>query len=431
MALINNKTIRIFLICLLGGAGTLYAQPAALSLEQCYELLRAHHPAAQNLPLLEASHRLQMQNLNRQYLPQAQLNAQATWQSDVTALPIEVPLPGFNIPTISQDQYRATLELRQTLWDGGVNARQKDIQTAGTQVARQSVEVELHQLKNQVNSLYFNILLADEQQELNNVLQENLQARIQRMEAAVANGAATRANLYSLQAELLKAEQQAISIQANRRSAVASLALLLQQELNENMIFAKPDINNNITNTEIQRPELTLFQYQRQLLAAQSDLIPAINLPKFSAFATGGYGRPGLNFLDNNFTPYAIIGVGMSWNASNLYTGKQRNDQQILSIQQQQVDVQRQAFLLQTNTQIQQLQNEITRLQASLRKAEQQIALRETIRQTAEAQLDNGIITSADYLVELNAENQAKLDRTIQELQLLLTKANYEVIMGR
>ncbi len=430
MALINNKTIRIFLICLLGGAGTLYAQPAALSLEQCYELLRAHHPAAQNLPLLEASHRFQMQNLNRQYLPQAQLNAQATWQSDVTALPIEVPLPGFNIPTISQDQYRATLELRQTLWDGGVNARQKDIQTAGTQVARQSVEVELHQLKNQVNSLYFTILLADEQQELNNVLQENLQARIQRMEAAVANGAATRANLYSLQAELLKAEQQAISIQANRRSAVASLALLLQQELNENMIFAKPDVNNSITNTEIQRPELTLFQYQRQLLAAQSDLVPAINLPKFSAFATGGYGRPGLNFLDNDFTPYAIIGVGMSWNVSNLYTGKQRNDQQILSLQQQQVDVQRQAFLLQTNTQIQQLQNEITRLQASLRKAEQQIALRETIRQTAEAQLDNGIITSADYLVELNAENQAKLDRTIQELQLLLTKANYEVIMG-
>jgi outer membrane protein TolC len=255
MALINNKTIRIFLICLLGGAGTLYAQPAALSLEQCYELLRAHHPAAQNLPLLEASHRFQMQNLNRQYLPQAQLNAQVTWQSDVTALPIEVPLPGFNIPTISQDQYRATLELRQTLWDGGVNARQKDIQTAGTQVARQSVEVELHQLKNQVNSLYFNVLLADEQQELNNVLQENLQARIQRMEAAVANGAATRANLYSLQAELLKAEQQAISIQANRRSAVASLALLLQQELNENMIFAKPDVNNSITNTEIQRPE--------------------------------------------------------------------------------------------------------------------------------------------------------------------------------
>ena len=342
-----------------------------------------------------------------------------------------MPLPGFNIPTISQDQYRATLELRQTLWDGGVNARQKDIQTAGTQVARQSVEVELHNLKNQVNTLYFSILLADAQQELNNVLQENLQARIQRMEAAVANGAATRANLYSLQAELLKAEQQAISIQANRRSAVASLALLLQQELNENMIFAKPDVNNSITNTEIQRPELTLFQYQQQLLTAQSDLIPAINLPKFSAFATGGYGRPGLNFLDNDFTPYAIVGVGMSWNVSNLYTGKQRNDQQILSIQQQQVDVQRQAFLLQTNTQIQQLYHEITRLQASLRKAEQQIALRETIRQTAEAQLDNGIITSADYLVELNAENQAKLDRTIQELQLLLTNANYEVIIGR
>lgn len=421
------NTIRIFLILLISTVG-LRAQQAALTLEQCYDLARANYPTAKNLELLDASNRLKMQNLNKNYLPQLQLNAQATWQSEVTELPVE--LPNMDIPTISQDQYKATLELQQNLWDGGVTARQKDIQTAATKVEKQSTEVELYNLRNRVNQSYFGVLLADEQLLLNQVLQENLQARIQKMEAMVANGAATRANLYTLQAELLKAEQQAIEIQANRRSAIAALGLLLHQELDENTQFAKPNESNLSPQTNIQRPELALFQYQNQLLAAQSDLVPALNLPKFSAFATGGYGRPGLNFLDNDFTTYAIVGVGLNWNLSNLYNGKQSNDRQLLSIQQQQVDLQKQAFLLNTNTQLRQLNNEITQLQASIEKDEQQITLRESIRQSAEAQLDNGIITPADYLTELNNENQAKLNLAIHELQLLLAKANLKVATG-
>lgn len=423
------NTIRIFLILFISSVG-LRAQQTALTLEQCYELARANYPTAQNLSLLDESNQLEIKNLNKNFLPQLQLNAQATWQSDVTELPIEAPMPGLNIPTISQDQYQATLELRQTLWDGGVTARRKDIQTAATQVEKQSTEVELYNLRNRINQSYFGILLADEQLRLNEVLQENLQARIAKMEAMVANGAATRASLYTLQAELLSAEQKEIEIQASRRASIENLGLLLQQELDENTEFSKPNENIPSPQTNIQRPELTLFQYQNQLLAAHSDLIPATNLPKVSAFATGGYGRPGLNFLDNDFTTYAIIGVGLNWNLSNWYNGKQSNDRQLLTIQQQQVDVQQQAFLLNTNTQIQQLRHEIDQLQASLEKDEQQIALRESIRESAEAQLDNGIITSADYLTELNNENQAKLNLAIRELQLLLAQANLKVITG-
>ena len=373
------NTIRIFLILFISSVG-LHAQQTALTLEQCYELARANYPTAQNLSLLDESNQLEIKNLNKNFLPQLQLNAQATWQSDVTELPIEAPMPGLNIPTISQDQYQATLELRQTLWDGGVTARRKDIQTAATQVEKQSTEVELYNLRNRINQSYFGILLADEQLRLNEVLQENLQARIAKMEAMVANGAATRASLYTLQAELLSAEQKEIEIQASRRATIENLGLLLQQELDENTTFAKPNENNLSPQTNIQRPELTLFQYRNQLLAAQSDLIPATNMPKLSAFATGGYGRPGLNFLDNDFTTYAIVGVGLNWNLSNLYNGKQSNDRQLLTIQQQQVEVQQQAFLLNTNTQTQQLRHEIDQLQASLEKDEQQFALRESIR---------------------------------------------------
>ncbi len=424
------NTIRIFLILLISSVG-LRAQQAALTLEQCYEWARANYPTINQLRLLDQANQLQIKNLNKNYLPTLELNAQATWQSDVTELPIEVPVPGFEVPTISNDQYKATLELRQTLWDGGVTARSKEVQSAANQVEKQRAEVDLYSLRNRVNQAYFSILLADEQSRLNQILQENLQARIQKMQAAVANGAATRADLNTLRAELLKAEQQEIEIRSNRRSAMDVLSLLLNRELNENTQFIKPQIQQVNENPEITRPELTLFQSQNQLFTAQSDLLPARNLPRLSAFATGGYGRPGLNFLSNDFEFYAIAGVGLKWNFSELYNGKQSNDRQLLIIQQQQVDLQKQAFLLNTNTQLRQLSNEITKLQDFLEKDRQQIELRESIRQTAEAQLDNGIITPADYLTELNNENQAKLNLAIHELQLLLARANYKVSSGQ
>lgn len=423
-----KKTIRIFLILFIGASG-LRAQEPTLTLEQAYQLARTNYPTAQQLPLLDESNRLQINNLNKNYLPTLELNAQATYQTQVTGLPIEIP--GFEAPTVSKDQYKATLDLRQTIWDGGVTARSKDVQNASTQVEKQRTEVELYNLQNRVNQFYFNVLLADEQLQLNEILQSNLQARIKKAEAAVANGTSTKANLNSLQAELLNAEAQAIEIRANRRTAIQSLGLLLKTEITENTTFAKPGGEPSTFTNNITRPELTLYQYQNQLLAAQSDLIPTRNMPKINAFVTGGYGRPGLNFLDNEFTTYAILGASVRWNFSELYNGKQRNDRQLLTIQQQQVDLQKQTFLLNTNTQLTQLNNDIARLQDLLQKDQQQIVLRESIRQTAENQLDNGIITSTDYLVELNAENQAKLNQAIHQLQLQLAQANYKVTSGQ
>lgn len=424
-----HRMIRIFLILLIG-ASALRAQESAFTLEQAYQLARTNYPTAQQIPLLDEANRLQINNLNKNYLPALELNAQATWQTDVTELPINIPIPGFEVPQQHKDQYKATLDLRQTIWDGGITARSKDIQNASTQVEKQRTEVELYNVQSRVNQFYFNVLLSDEQLRLNDILQSNLQARIKKAQAAVANGTSTKANLNSLQAELLNAESQAIEIKANRRTAIQSLELLLKTDIAETATFTK-SVEQATLNKEITRPELVLYQYQNQLLAAQSDLIPARSMPKFSAFVTGGYGRPGLNFLDNEFTPYALLGASVKWSFSELYNGKSNNDRQLLTIQQQQVDLQKQTFLLNTNTQLRQLNNDIEKLQALLQKDQQQITLRESIRQTAEAQLDNGIITSADYLVELNAENQAKLNLTVHELQLELTKANYKITSGQ
>ena len=58
------------------------------------------------------------------------------------------------------------------------------------------------------------------------------------------------------------------------------------------------------------------------------------------------------------------------------------------------------------------------------------IELRAKIKTTAKAQLDNGVITANDYLRELNAEDQARQNLSVHEIQYLMTAYNYLATTG-
>ena len=64
------------------------------------------------------------------------------------------------------------------------------------------------------------------------------------------------------------------------------------------------------------------IEKQKAFIGRQSDLEDAVARPKISAFAQAGYGRPGLNFLDNGFEPFLQVGVRGQWNLSSLYHRK-------------------------------------------------------------------------------------------------------------
>lgn len=72
---------------------------------------------------MEKSKEYSLSNVSKGYLPQFSVNAQATYQSDVTSLGTK--LPGFEIDKISKDQYRVYGELNQILYDGGVIKNKK------------------------------------------------------------------------------------------------------------------------------------------------------------------------------------------------------------------------------------------------------------------------------------------------------------------
>src|SRR5690554_8123689 len=96
-------------------------------------------------------------------------------------------------------------------------------------------------------------------------------------------------------------------------------------------------------------------------------------MPTIGAFAQGGYGKPGLNMFDNQFNPYFLGGVRLTWNFINLYTLK--SDIRKIDLQKSAVNSRREIFLQILNIVIPQQQIEIEKYRKTMQDEEEVIRL--------------------------------------------------------
>ena len=401
-------------------------QISEISIEQCYKLAAANSPLDQQKTLTIAAGNRAEQNLNLKWLPQVDLNAQATYQSAVTSLPIKIP--NVTVEELDKDQYKGTLELMQPVLDGGVIAGQKKLQRINTGVEGQKVEIDLYQLRATINTYFFTALLMDQNIQLMNLVEQDLNNSLKTVGAQVLNGVATKGNADLLKAELLRTGQQKIEFGSVKKQAMEILALLTGASLNEITKLAKPAGFLNTEDTVVKRPELKLFDLQRESFQLQSKLINAKTNPKLFLFANGGYGKPGLNMLKNEFQWFYLSGVRVNIPIMGRIT--QQKDKEVLKIQEQVVGKQRENFLRNNQQLLIRQKNEIEKYRQLLQTDAAIIVLRTSIKENAFVKLSNGIITSNDYIRELNAENQAMLNQQLHEVSLWQSQYNYKIIVG-
>lgn len=417
-----------FLLAMLVMPFQLLSQPLQkLTLEQAYDLSAKNYPVVKQKDLIKQTAGISIDNLQKGFLPQVVISAQATYQSDVTKVPVS--LPGFTIEAAAKDQYRLVADVSQLVFDGGLTKEQKVYQQMNAAVEEQKVEVELYKLKERINQVYLGILYLAEQLKQVDLVKTDIQTGIKRIEAQVQNGTAFRSSLNMLKAELLKTDQRTIEIKSSKRGLTDVLALFIGQPLNENIQLEKPASVLAVTSIEIARPELKLYTDQEKLIGQQDKLITAKNLPKASVFVQGGYGRPALNQLKNDFDFYYIGGFRFNWSLGGLYTKKK--EKELVEVNKKIVEVQKEFFLLNTNTQLVQQYSEIEKLQQLITSDNEIIGLRGSVKEAAKAQLENGVITANDYLKEINAEDQARQTLITHQLQLLQAQINYNTISGK
>ena len=396
-----------------------------LYIESCYQSMITNWPTSKNIALSEQSSELKTKNISSAWLPQVSINGQATYQSEV--LELKLPIPGLNIPTPSKDQYKATLDVNQVIFDGGVSSERKKLESANLLVEKQQIAVDINLRKEQINTLFFNALLLQENEYLLIAFRKRLEEKQSVISSCVTNGILTESDLYSIQAELMKTDQQIADVRISRESLLSSLSLLTGQDISKESKLGFKQIPVSYSDT-ISRPELQLFQLQQSRLDASSGISKKTLLPKLYGFGQAGYGRPGLNMLSDKFDSFYIVGAKLSW---TIWDWSQSNrDRKVIEIQKEIISNQKNAFVKGISVQSENELGSIKKMQILLDKDLEIIKLREKITASSSSKLQNGTIKSADYIDDITTEIQAKIDMKRHQVQLMLAKFNYMVIIG-
>ena len=382
-----------------------------ITLEECRQKTQDNYPLVRQYGLIEKTKEYNLNNASKGYLPQFALSAKASYQSDVTELPVK-------IPGQPKDQYQVMLELKQNIWDGGEIHTKKEMTLASSDVEREKLNVEMYALNERVDQLYFSILLLDEQLIQNQLLQDELERSFRQISAYMENGIASQSDLDAVKVEQLNTRQKRVELSASRQAYVQMLALLTGEDLTENTTLKKPVESEVSPLGDIRRPELIWFDAQNQRLQIQEEALKTGYMPRFGLFVQGAYGNPGLNMLKDEFSPFYVAGVRLSWNFGSLYT--LRNDKKLISTNKQQLQNNRDVFLFNTRLQATQQNSGIVSMRKQMQDDEEIIRLRTNIRLAAEAKVANGTLTVTDLLREITSESMARQTKALHEIQLLM-----------
>ncbi len=399
------------------------AASSGQSLEECRHLAREHYPEIRQYDLIAQTEQYNLSNAARAWIPQVTLSGQATYQSATPTYPEAfntiLQANGVEMAGVSKDQYKVAVDVSQHIWDGGKSKADKAIAEAEAEEQRGRVDVSLYDLQSRVDNLYFGILLLDERKAQTEALIEVLASNLARLQTYYKNGVAMQADVDAVEAELLTARQSLGQVESSRASYRRMLEIFIGQPLAADNL-ERPAMQLLQSRTSA-RPELALFEAQESKLEAQRKAINASLMPRFSAFAQGYYGYPGLDMfksmVSSAWTPNAIIGVRMSWNIGALYTKK--NNLEKLNAAEKQIAVQRDVFLFNTQMQITQDDGEIARLRQAIADDSRIVELRRRVRMAAESQLENGVIDATDLLRKITDETSASLARSTHEIELL------------
>ena len=417
------KTITLFLA--LVSYAPCFAQ---LSIEACYEKARANYPLIKQYGLIEKTKEYNLSNAAKGYLPQVTFSAQATYQSDVTEIPIDldaIGLTGVKIPSVSQDQYKMELALSQTLWDGGAIRSERKALRTQAEVDQRDMDVSMYAINERVNQLYFGVLLAEAQLEQNKVLQAELRRNCEQVSSYIKNGIAQQSDLDAIRVDLLKAKQTEAQFEHTKRAYREMLSRLIGEEIGEETRLVKPEAVRPLTK-ENNRPELELYQARIRNLRAQDSRITAGMMPKLGLFVTGGYGKPGLDMFEDNFKAYYLAGVRLSWNLGSLYTRK--NDRRKIQTGIRSIETQRETFLFNTSLDVAQRNATIDKYIDQLKYDDEIIALRGSVKRASEAKMANGTLSGTDLTRDIHAEQSAIQDKILHEMELLQAIYNLKYV---
>ncbi|MNJ83169.1 Outer membrane efflux protein [compost metagenome] len=382
----------------------------SISLDSCISWSKKNYPLIkQNEVTLQQTEQNE-KAIRENWLPKLSFMGQATYNTEV----VQFNFPGMDMK-FPHDAYITSLSLEQTIIDGGQTKSQHNVEKLNSELTIQQNEVELYKLVERVNQLYINILLGRENLRILELYKEDLSNRATNMKAGVDNGLVLASSLDELEAEILKTDQNIIESKFQLEGLYKTLTLFTGKPIDQATVLSETPIGGTAARIEIQRPEMKIFDLQSKLLDARFKQINVNAIPKVTVGAAGNYGRPGPNFINQELRFFGSANLTIRWNISSLYGLKREKTK--VELNKSLIDIQKEAFLFNIESSLNTQTAQLSALAQMIEKDDIIIEKRHSVTTTATSQMENGKITVVNYLSQLNAELQAKLNKKVHEIK--------------
>jgi outer membrane protein TolC len=374
---------------------------------------------------------LRLRNIAAEKLPAISVNAQTQLQSTVATIPLT--LPGVSLPRPPRDTYDASVLVRQRLFDPSQNHR-RQLELAELNQSRARVESAVYGLRQNVADAYFRLIeLLAQKREIAAVIAD-IEAQHRVAVLRLDEGTALPSEARILEAELIRRRQMSMQLDVSMAAARDILQDLTGESLPAGIELPLPDDSAQVVEARSRiaairgRPEFTQFGAQREVVARQRHAVSARELPRVSAFARGGYGRPGLNPLATKFDTYWLGGLQLEWNPWSW--GTNGRDRQILDLQQRVIETEEAAFAAAMERAVIRDLADVDRLEASRADDRRIVDIREAVLREARARFREGVITSAEYVDRQTDVLVARLALANHETELAAARARFLTTLG-
>lgn len=413
----STKWIRSLFTLLFIGIQFVYSQQI-VTIEQCMQWAVDQSSDQIQKNLNDQLLKVKLNDVSSHLFPTLELNGQIGYQSDQPQLPTT-----FGLDPLSKDYYGISLDFSQVVYDGNQFIYNRQFEKLKNQNELIQIDLSMNQLKERIITLYLNLLIVEKQILLIESVEKTIHQQIERFKTLLKEGAIFGNTIAQFELEKLKIEQQKSELKAMKASLIESLSIFTGQKF-ENTHFSIPQIPKILNDLDSKRLEFQIFQNSISGLEFQRKLSLSASLPKISLIASGGYGRPGYNFFNNNFEWY--YHVGLKLNVPIISWAKTVGIGDIIHLQKKLIESKQSDFSRYNQIAIQEKINEIHKMEDLLLLDLQIIQKYNELTDSYQRQLENGFITVYDYIKQQNDELQSLIKKEVHSMQLL--KAQYELL---
>jgi outer membrane protein TolC len=420
--MMNKRIILGFVILLL--ASPAYAQ--TVTIEQLITAALENHPYTSKIQSESQLKDLKAAGIRTALLPDISLNAQAGYQSLVPELPIQ--LPGMAAPNIPKDRYQASIDINQMIYDGGVTNERHRLLEIESELSQTRMLAERFPIQQQVVDAWYGLELLSMQRSALMLTLEDLEARLRTLQVGLDGGIVMQMDVDRVAVELERVKQKNAQIQSDSVRILGVLSEITGMAFTPQTTFAiTSDDGLDIPQAQM-RPELKLFDLSGRMADANVQLNRAGRRPKVSGYMQGAYGKPGLDIFADTFSPFWQAGVRSSWVLWD--KGGSKRDAEVNRIVKKQIDDDRALFNRGMLISIQQQEAEIVKNRDLLQGDVAIIELHQRIKAASEAKLDEGIINATDYLADVRAVEQARIQYESRKIAIRYAKTQIQIIRG-